>query len=228
MNDELPSRRSLDSLKKEAKRWLAALRANAADARARLERAVPNAPAIPTLRDVQHALAREHGFDGWTALKAAIERAMRRESPGGADAIARYEEMADALLDAYRTGTPEAMERHLSLHLAPPHVAARSAPTSSSTSASDPAGPDDDVEITLDDARHLVAREHGFSNWQDLTGFSRASAGKARLAAKPVRARRTASATERRATVASSRDWDEIIRLLGDASVGRAAAPRDR
>ena len=32
-----PRRRSVDSLKKEAKRWLDALRANAADARARLE-----------------------------------------------------------------------------------------------------------------------------------------------------------------------------------------------
>ena len=69
MSDELPRRRSLDSLKKEAKRWLAALRAHALDARARLERAIPNAPAMPTLRDVQHALALEHGIPGWTTLK---------------------------------------------------------------------------------------------------------------------------------------------------------------
>jgi hypothetical protein len=67
MSDKLPPGRGLDSLRKEAKRWLAALRANAADARARLERALPNARAIPTLRDVQHALAREHGFPGWAA-----------------------------------------------------------------------------------------------------------------------------------------------------------------
>ena len=76
MSDELPPRRrSLDSHKKEAKRWLDALRANAADARTRLERAIPDAPGIPTLRDVQHALAREHGFPGWTALKQALEQA---------------------------------------------------------------------------------------------------------------------------------------------------------
>ena len=78
MSDELPRRRTLDSLRKEAKRWLAALRAPApanAEARLRLELALPDAPADPTLRDVQHAIAREHGFIGWLALKEAIERA---------------------------------------------------------------------------------------------------------------------------------------------------------
>jgi ankyrin repeat protein len=61
----------LDNLRKAAKRWLNALRANDADARARLTRAYPNAPAEPGLRDVQHALARERGHESWAALKAA-------------------------------------------------------------------------------------------------------------------------------------------------------------
>jgi ankyrin repeat protein len=60
---------TLDNFKKSAKRWLKTLRANHPEARARFERAFPNAPANPGLRDVQHALALEHGFDGWTALK---------------------------------------------------------------------------------------------------------------------------------------------------------------
>jgi uncharacterized protein len=59
-----PRRRSLDSLKKEARRWLAALRANEADARTRLARVLPDMRASATLRDVQHAIAREHGFAG--------------------------------------------------------------------------------------------------------------------------------------------------------------------
>ena len=58
MTDEGPRRRSLDSLKKEAKRWLDALRREDTAARARLHSANPDAPAMPTLRDVQHALAR--------------------------------------------------------------------------------------------------------------------------------------------------------------------------
>jgi hypothetical protein len=61
MSRELSAATTLESLKKEAKRWLKALRANAEHARARLTRVWPTAPAKPGLRDVQHALALEHG-----------------------------------------------------------------------------------------------------------------------------------------------------------------------
>ena len=74
MPRRLSPRTTLDHLKKEAKRWLKALRENVAEARARLERALPGAPDAPTLRDVQHALAREHGLPGWTALKDQLDR----------------------------------------------------------------------------------------------------------------------------------------------------------
>ena len=61
---------SLDTLRKEAKRWLKELREQNRDARRRFERAYPAAPAIPVLRDVQHALALEHGHESWIALTA--------------------------------------------------------------------------------------------------------------------------------------------------------------
>jgi ankyrin repeat protein len=57
-----------DNLRKAAKRWLKAIREGDAQARARLIRAHPTAPAEPTLRDLQHALARERGHENWTAL----------------------------------------------------------------------------------------------------------------------------------------------------------------
>ncbi len=69
MNRKLTPQSTLENLKREAKRWLAALRTNDAEARARFDRASPNVSGDPTLRDVQHALAREHGFAGWTGLK---------------------------------------------------------------------------------------------------------------------------------------------------------------
>jgi ankyrin repeat protein len=72
MSRRLTSARTLDNLKKEAKRWLRALRTGDELARARLARANPRAPATPTLRDIQHALAREHGADGWAALKERL------------------------------------------------------------------------------------------------------------------------------------------------------------
>ena len=58
-------RSTLENLKREAKRWLKALRDDDEAARARLRRAFPDAPDVPTLRDVQHALALEHGLPGW-------------------------------------------------------------------------------------------------------------------------------------------------------------------
>ena len=72
MSRPVPSDLTLEGLKKEAKRWLRALNANDAEARDRLARALTNAPPAPTLRTVQLALARELGFEGWTALKHAI------------------------------------------------------------------------------------------------------------------------------------------------------------
>lgn len=72
---------SLENLKKEAKRWLKALRDADPQAVARFTAASPAGPETPGLRDVQHALAREHGFDGWRSLKEAVEAAGTAE-PG--------------------------------------------------------------------------------------------------------------------------------------------------
>ena len=82
MTRRITPRSSLENLKREAKRWLKALRANVTEARTRLERALPNAPAVPTLRDVQHALAVEHGLPGWAALKNLVA-GVRSQSDDG-------------------------------------------------------------------------------------------------------------------------------------------------
>ncbi len=73
MSRTLTSRSTLETLRKDAKRWLKALRAGDAAALARLSAVWDQAPAELALRDVQHALAREYGHDGWIALKAAVE-----------------------------------------------------------------------------------------------------------------------------------------------------------
>jgi len=72
MNRTLTAESSLENLRKEAKRWLKAIRAGDAHALQRLRRAYPGAPEQPGLRDVQHALAREHGVDSWVALKIEL------------------------------------------------------------------------------------------------------------------------------------------------------------
>ena len=71
---------TLENLRKSAKRWLHALRAGEPDAQARFARAYPKGPAEPTLRDVQHALARERGYENWTSLKSASAGPVRTVS----------------------------------------------------------------------------------------------------------------------------------------------------
>jgi ankyrin repeat protein len=83
---------SLESLKKEAKRWLKALRDGDAAARERLRLVVPNAAATPTLREIQHALALEHGVAGWPALKELLadRELAKRSAAERADDFLRY------------------------------------------------------------------------------------------------------------------------------------------
>lgn len=69
---KLTAKSSLDSLKKEAKRWLKALRAGEPEAVARLKQALPQAGKDPGLREIQQALAREHGAESWVALKLLL------------------------------------------------------------------------------------------------------------------------------------------------------------
>ena len=73
MTRKLTAQSSLDNLRKEAKRWLHAVRAQDAAARERLRTAWPAAPAQPVLRDLQHALAREFGLENWAAFKTALQ-----------------------------------------------------------------------------------------------------------------------------------------------------------
>jgi len=75
MQRKLTPDTTLDNLRREAKRWLKALRENDPEARERFGRAYPKHTGTAVLRDVQYALAREHGFESWKELKAAVPQA---------------------------------------------------------------------------------------------------------------------------------------------------------
>ncbi len=179
MSSALPT---LESLKNEAKSYLRALRAKSADAIARFERALHQQPENATLRDVQHALAREHGFAGWSELKLAVDADAAARFSAAAESLAKYEEMVAVLLDAYRTGTPAAMERHYAFtwHRREWSVMRTYAQLDVGKR---PAKPGDDVELTTDDARYLVAREHHFESWAALAKF--AASGQFRPRSQP-------------------------------------------
>jgi uncharacterized protein len=93
LSRKLTARSTLESLKKEAKRWLKTLQAGDANARRRLLAATPLAPAEPGLRDVQFALAREYGLPGWAALRQALEDA-RRSFAGRVELVLRSADWA--------------------------------------------------------------------------------------------------------------------------------------
>src|ERR1700687_3503713 len=80
MPRQLTSATTLDNLRKEAKRWLKALRENDAEALERLQRAHPKVSSHPVLRDVQHALAREYGLQNWKELNLALKKASAEDT----------------------------------------------------------------------------------------------------------------------------------------------------
>jgi ankyrin repeat protein len=128
----LTAKTRLDTLRKDAKRWLKALRTGEPDARDRLAAAWPGAPAEPALRDIQHALALEYGQQSWVALKAALDdlaldrkthaerldQLLRHGWDGDLSAarriVARYPEIArDSLFTAAACGDIKEVERRL-------------------------------------------------------------------------------------------------------------------
>jgi ankyrin repeat protein len=113
MRRRLTTSTTLENLKKEAKRWLRALRAGDPQARARLARAYPAAPPEPGLRDIQHALAREYGVPGWAALKDALADAALI-GRGYAERVAWF--LENACPDHHVRGGPDhVMARHTAM-----------------------------------------------------------------------------------------------------------------
>lgn len=205
MPRQITPRTTLESLKREAKRWLKALRANIGEASARFRRAFPDAPDVPTLRDVQHALALEHGLPGWAALKSQLAQ----DAP-----LRRYERVAEALVTAYRTGEAgamrivwdyfghmrawEGMRRYVHLDLG---------------KGGEPRSPEDD-EITLAEAQFLVARGQEFEGWDALASFlGSVTPGQTTIAMKSV-AMYSLDDSGSSDIAARSRDWDEVIAVM--------------
>jgi uncharacterized protein len=101
---------TLDNLKREAKRWLKALRENEPEARKRFGLVYPKHTGTAVLRDVQYALAREHGFENWKELKLAVQQAARSRTSEA------YEQAARDFVDAYKgdAGALDRLNQHYS------------------------------------------------------------------------------------------------------------------
>jgi hypothetical protein len=77
MSPTLTPDSTLETLQKQAKRWLKAIRAGDEEAKQRLFAATGLVPAAAGLRHVQLALAREYGLPGWNALRQALDDTRR-------------------------------------------------------------------------------------------------------------------------------------------------------
>ncbi|AZO81085.1 MULTISPECIES: ankyrin repeat domain-containing protein [unclassified Bosea (in: a-proteobacteria)] len=100
---ELTSRSTLETIRRQAKRWLKEIEAGDGEAIARFRKLIPNHAGAAKLREVQYALARDYGLANWAALKqelAAREAAAR----GHAALVALFLEKS-ALRYGVRPGT---------------------------------------------------------------------------------------------------------------------------
>jgi hypothetical protein len=158
MTRRITPQTTLDNLRKEAKRRLKDVRAGDSEARARLVAAHPKAPANPVLRDVQHAIAREYGFAGWTELRKALA-----ERPAS-HRIADHEALAADMVSAYATGEEGAiarLRRHYNMVFTWADLRASlwSAVYKVRLAKGAPAA------FQLPEAQELMARRAGFPNW---------------------------------------------------------------
>ena len=113
MPRKLTSANSVDNLKRDAKRWLRALRAGDGTARAHFQRTYSDGPENPGLRDLQHALAREYGFDNWVALTEAVEKLRASDSAPEERkyTVEAYEQLAHDLVAAFNDKDEAALQR---------------------------------------------------------------------------------------------------------------------
>jgi hypothetical protein len=152
----LPARPSLEQLRKQARDLLRRARGGNEEALAHL--AAGNRRV--TLADAQRAVARDHGFASWARLRSHVE-ALR--PPG----LSRYERLAEELAAATMAGDGEAV-RELNWTFGTDfhrergvEAMQRRLPTWFASASREP-------DLALADARLIVARSGGFSNWDEL------------------------------------------------------------
>jgi ankyrin repeat protein len=156
MSHQLPPNPNLIYLKKQAKALHKQLKAGEPLAATRCQQSHPQGAKLtaPKLSDAQLVIAREHGFASWPRLKQYVEGVRGRPFHRAFETdVDYYEGRAFGLHSVYQTGQPQALKLIRQSH---PRFA----------SASDEAIKQ--AEFTLDDARLVLAREHGFADWPAL------------------------------------------------------------
>jgi hypothetical protein len=217
MPRQITSATSLENLRKETKRWLRALRSGDAGARARLDRAWPQAPREPVLRDVQQALAREYGQENWVALKRAIgSRSDAADTPVERPLLDMnaYEALAQDYVLAF--GKDEAalarLNRHYERDFSFDDLWAeiwRRDYAFRQRSSRVPAN-----YLPLDEAQLILAQDTGFGSWEALGDAVRTGARP--LPPFSIDAKENRISAQRALT---DREWDRLIAAMKERGV---------
>lgn len=214
----ISSSTSPETLRKEAKRWLKALRVRDADACKRFDRAYPDGPAAPGLRDVQHALAREYGHDSWIALQQAVttlnaEQAAAPERP--LLAAGDYEALARDYVQAFNTRDESALHRlnqyygrsftfdDLWAEIWRRLYSFRQRAFKNPTQI-----------LELDEAQWVLAQDVGFGSWAALLEAART--GAPAVPAFAIDTRENRASPQRQLT---DGDWDRLIAVMRERRI---------
>ena len=211
MQRKLTSQSTLDNFKREAKRWLKALRENDAEARERFERAYPKHAGTIVLRDVQHAVAREFGLENWNELIVAIQQESRSRTREA------YEQAARDFVEAYNgdAGALERLNRHYGRRFNVYDLKAEVWRRDYAYRRRSFQLPDRDNHLPLEEAQSIVASDAGFSNWQKL--MEAIAQGEPPQGAPYVLDSKESRIGPRRRL--SSADWDVLIGVMKERRI---------
>jgi hypothetical protein len=209
MPRQLTSATTLDNLRREAKRWLSDLREKELDATKRFELAYPKHHGAIVLRDVQYALAREHGFENWKELKLAVQRAARTKT------VAAFEQAARDFVEAYK-GDEAALERfnrHYDRQFSVGDLKAEIWRRDYAYRQRSSRVPENYFPIK--EARIIIAQDAGFGSWEKL--MDALAAGAPPQGAPYVLDTKDSRIAPRRRM--SSADWDELIDAMKEQRI---------
>jgi ankyrin repeat protein len=155
---QLPPRPSVDQLRRQARDLQRQARAGESAAVGRVRDFHPHAHVeLPNLKlsDAQLVLAREYGFPSWPRLKAHVQlsETARTRPYRIFEKVPYYEERAEGIRKLYEQGLDTVRE-----------VVRERLPRFAAT----PEGGDNGA-LTSEDARLVVARQHGCDSWEEFT-----------------------------------------------------------
>jgi hypothetical protein len=209
MQRKLTPATTLENLRREARRWLKALRENEPEARERFERAYPKHTGTPVLRGVQYAFAREHGFENWKELKLAVQQLARSRTSQA------YEQAARDFVDAHKgdAAALERLNRHYGRSFSVADLNAEIWRRDYAYRQRSFRVPEN--YFPIEEARIIIAQDAGFGSWEKLMGAI--AAGEPPQGAPYALDTRDNRIGPRRRM--STADWDELLGIMKERRI---------